>query len=83
MRDAVTFPLTRALSFTAACIVVALIVASMLPRADEKVATLERAGPHEAAVAECHLLERAISRRACRARLERAIYTDIVGAPAP
>ena len=64
------FPLTRLLSLAAAATLVALIAANIPVRADDPDQRLGPVGqPHEPVVTDCHLLRRAISRRACQARL--------------
>jgi hypothetical protein len=70
------FPLTRILSLAAAGALVALTAASIPARADESAPDLGQVGTHDRIFAECHLLKRAISRRACQARLRREEYID-------
>ncbi|MGD9501261.1 MAG: hypothetical protein AB7V40_02095 [Methyloceanibacter sp.] len=67
---------TRILALAAGALV-ALAAASIPARADDAVQRPERVGPRQPVLAECHLLKRAISRRACRARLERDAQIDI------
>jgi hypothetical protein len=69
------FPLTRILSFAAAGALVAFTAASVPGRADESAQNL-RPMPQQSALAECHLLRRAVSRRACQARLWRGVRID-------
>ena len=70
------FPLTRILSLAAAGALVALTAASIPARADESAPNLGPVGPHDSIFPECHLLKRAISRRACHARLWREEHID-------
>lgn len=71
------FALNRTLSLVAAGALVALTAAGISARADQLARNQGPVWPHEATLAvpnaqqvgECHLLRRAISRRACQARL--------------
>ena len=62
-------PLTRILSLTAACTLVVL-TASTPASAGELAQKQASVGTHTPQVTQCGLLKRAISRRACVARLE-------------
>ena len=67
------FPLTRILCLAAAGALVAL-TASIPARAGDLSQALRSAEPHEFTFTECQALRRAISRRACQARLWRAPF---------
>ena len=69
-------PLTRILSLTAAGALVALTAASIPARAGELTQNLGQVAPHAPTLADCRLLKRAISRRACQARLWREMQVD-------
>jgi hypothetical protein len=69
-------PLTRILSLVAAGALVALTAASIPVRSDDSTQNLGAVGPHEPILTECHPLKRAISRRACQARLWRGVHID-------
>lgn len=60
-------PLTRILSLTAAC---ALVTAAIPARAGEFAQKQASVGTDKPSVTQCGMLKRAISRRACHARLE-------------
>ena len=62
-------PLTRILSLAAACALVVL-TASTPARAGEFAQKQASVGTHTPQVTQCGMLKRAISRRACVARLE-------------
>ena len=62
-------PLTRILSLTAACALVVL-TAAVPARAGEFAQKQASVGTHTPQVTQCGMLKRAISRRACLARLE-------------
>ena len=64
-------PLTRILSLTAACALVVLTAATPA-RAGEFAQKQASVGTHKPSVTQCGMLKRAISRRACQARLERS-----------
>jgi hypothetical protein len=79
------FPLTRILSFTAACALVALTAASIPARAEDSApdqrpidsrASILTDQDAQQQIGECHLLRRAISRRACVAGLWREENMD-------
>jgi hypothetical protein len=81
------FPLTRFLSLAAAGALVALTAASSPARADESAQNLARshkpilttvgqADLNPRQMGECSLQRRAISRRACQARLWRGVHID-------
>jgi hypothetical protein len=70
------FPLTRILSLAAAGALVALTAASIPARAGDSAQALRSAEPHEFTFTECQALRRAISRRACQARLWREEHID-------
>lgn len=61
-------PLSRILSLTAACALVALTAATPA-RAGEFAQKQASVGTHTPGVTQCSMLKRAISRRACHARL--------------
>ena len=63
-------PLTRILSLAAACALVVLTAATPA-RAGEFAQKQASVGTHTPRVTQCGTLKRAISRRACHARLER------------
>ena len=74
------FALTRISSMAAACVLVALTTASIPVRAEDTAQDQGPVDPHasiltdqdtQQQMGECHLLRRAISRRACQARLWR------------
>ena len=60
-------PLTRILSLTAAC---ALVTAAIPARTGEFAQKQASVGTDKPSVTQCGMLKRAISRRACHARLE-------------
>jgi hypothetical protein len=62
-------PLTRILSLTAACALIVLTAATPA-RAGELARKQASVGTHTPGVTQCSMLKRAISRRACQARLE-------------
>jgi hypothetical protein len=66
-------PLTRILCLAAASVLVALTATSIPAHAKDLDQSLGSVGHQERPVAECHLLKRAISRRACEARREMKI----------
>jgi hypothetical protein len=80
------YPVTRILNLTSTCALVALTATTIFARA-------ENSGQDQAAVdarptiltdkaaqiGQCHLLRRAISRRACVARLRDAGNVDVAG----
>jgi hypothetical protein len=70
------FPLTRILSLTAAGALVALTAASIPARAGELTQNLGQVAPHAPTLTDCRLLKRAISRRACQARLWHKMQVD-------
>ena len=65
------FSLTRILSLVAAGALVAVIAANIPARSGESAQSLAAIGLHAPSLTECRLLKRAISRRACQARLWR------------
>ena len=65
------FPLTRILGLIAAGALVAVIAANIPARSGESGQGQAAVGLHAPSLTECHLLKRAISRRACQARLWR------------
>jgi hypothetical protein len=69
-------PLTRILSLVAAGALVAFTSGSIPARSDDSAQNLGAVGPHEPSATECHLLRRAMSRRACQARLWRGLHID-------
>ena len=73
------FPLTRILTLAAAGALVALTAASSSARAEEaqghQQPILTTVGQADLQI-ECHLQRRAISRRACQARLWREMHID-------
>jgi hypothetical protein len=68
-------PLTRILSLTAACALVVLTAATPA-LAGERAQKQAPVGTHTPQVTQCSMLKRAISRRACVARLERGVHID-------
>jgi hypothetical protein len=70
------FTLTRILSLAAAGALLALTAVSIPASAYESAPNLGPVVPHDPILAECHLLKRAIARRACQARLRREEYID-------
>ena len=65
------FPLTRILGLVAAGALVAVIAANIPARSGESGQGQAAIGLHAPSLTECHLFKRAISRRACQARLWR------------
>ena len=71
------FPLTRPLSLAAAAALAVLTTSSIPARAGDAAAGSDRATvTHVSDSGNCGLLKRAISRRACQARLERGTHID-------
>ena len=78
------FPLTRILTLAVAGAVVALTAASSPARAEESaqgrhqpiLTTVGQADLNPRQMGECSLQRRAISRRACQARLWRGVHID-------
>lgn len=75
------FPLTRILTLAAAVTLAALTAASGPARAEESAQgrhqpILTTVGQADLQMGECHLQRRAISRRACQARLWREMHID-------
>jgi hypothetical protein len=78
------YPLTRILSLTSTCALVALTATTIIARAEnsgQDQAAVD-AHPailtnHAAQIGQCHLLRRAISRRTCVARLRDTGYLDV------
>jgi hypothetical protein len=65
------FPLTRILGLVAAGALVAVTAANFPARSGESGQGPAAVGVHAPSLTECRLLKRAISRRACQARLWR------------
>jgi|SoimicMinimDraft_4_1059732.scaffolds.fasta_scaffold06167_1 hypothetical protein len=71
------FPLTRPLSLAAAAALVVLTTFSVPAHAGEAAVGSDRATSFDgSANGNCALLKRAISRRACQARLQRELHID-------
>ena len=75
------YPFTRILTLAAAVALVGLIGASIPSLAEESATqrhtpTVDQADLNFQQAGECHLLRRAISRRACQARLWREMEID-------
>jgi hypothetical protein len=68
-------PLTRILSLTAACALV--VLTAVTPASAGELAQKQASvGTHTPGVTQCGMLKRAISRRACQARLERGAHIN-------
>jgi hypothetical protein len=70
------FPLTRTLSLAAAAALVVLTAFSIPALAGEAAVGSRATSFHGSDNGNCALLKRAISRRACQARLQRELHID-------